>query len=63
MTLQEQLITEILDPRSSLSPREVAAAEEIRWLRTQVPGIKESWNIPAQKAGKDAVKSLREVDK
>ena len=59
MTLQEKLITELLDPRSALSPREVAAAEEIRWLRSQIRGIRESWNteIPEpQKAPKDAGK-------
>lgn len=54
-TLQEQLITELLDPRTALTPREVAAAEEIKWLRSQVPGVKESWKalIPtSQKAEK-----------
>jgi hypothetical protein len=62
MTLQEQLITELLDPRSALSPREVAAAEEIKWLRSQIPGVKESWNapIPLQKAEQGA-KGKREV--
>lgn len=54
-TLQEKLITELLDMRSSLSPREVAAAEEIRWLRSQITGIKESWNAtPPEKAVKGA---------
>lgn len=62
MTLQEQLITELLDPRTSLTPREHAAAEEIRWLRSQVAGVQESWNAPTppQKADKDA-KGKREV--
>lgn len=62
MSLQEQLITELLDPRSALSPREVAAAEEIKWLKSQINGVKESWNAPTppQKAEKDA-KGKREV--
>ena len=46
MILQKQLITELLDPRSALSPRENAAAEEIKWLRSQVKGVSESWNAP-----------------
>jgi hypothetical protein len=32
-TLQEQYINELLDPRSAKSPRENAAADEIRRLR------------------------------
>ena len=35
-TLQEQYINELFDPRSSLSPREVAAREEIAALRKQL---------------------------
>jgi hypothetical protein len=51
-TLQEKYIRELLDPRSALSPREVAAAEEIRALRAKL-------GISDKKADKD-VKS-REV--
>ena len=35
-TLQEKYIGELLDPRSALSPREVAAREEIIELRAQL---------------------------
>ncbi len=57
MTLQEQLITELLDPRFALTAREVAAAEEIKFLRSQITnGATESWNAstPPQKADMDA---------
>lgn len=63
MTLQEQLINELLDPRSSLSPRENAAAEEIRWLRSQIPGVKESWKLPEQKAEQGAKGKREATDK
>ena len=48
-TLQEQYIRELLDPRSALSPREVAAREEILKLRAQL-GIKPN----QEEAEKDA---------
>lgn len=35
-TLQEQYINELFDPRSALSPREVAAREEIATLRAKL---------------------------
>lgn len=35
-TLHEKLIDELLDPRAALSPREVAAANEIRALREKL---------------------------
>jgi hypothetical protein len=35
-TLHEKLIAELLDPRSALSPREIAAANEIRSLREKL---------------------------
>ena len=35
-TLQEKYIDELLDPRTALTPREVAAAEEIKALRAQL---------------------------
>ena len=54
MTLQEKLITELLDPRTAMTPREVAAGEEIKWLRSQITGVKESWNTPPQKAKQDS---------
>lgn len=50
-TLQEKLIAELFDPRNSLSPREHAAAEEIRALRAQL-GLK----APAQKAAEEPIK-------
>lgn len=52
-TLQEVLITELLDPRSSASPREIAAREEILWLRSRLAAdeVFESWKyIPLEKA-------------
>ena len=45
-TLHEKLIDELLDARSALSPREHAAANEIRALRAQLK--------PSQKAEKVA---------
>jgi hypothetical protein len=63
MTLQEKLINELLDPRSSLSPRENAAAEEIRWLRSQIPGVNESWKLPEQKAEQGAKGKREATDK
>ena len=55
ITLQEKLITELLDPRSSASPREIAAREEILWLRSLISGNFESWKaIPLEKAEKGA---------
>jgi hypothetical protein len=39
-TLQERFIRELLDPRSALSPREVAAREEILELRRQLDALK-----------------------
>jgi len=54
-TLQEKLITELLDPRSSASPREIAAREEILWLRSLISGNCESWKAtPPEKAEKGA---------
>ena len=38
ITLQEQYINELFDPRSALSPREVAAREEIASLRAKLTG-------------------------
>ena len=38
-TLQERFIRELLDPRSALSPREVAAREEILELRRQLDAL------------------------
>lgn len=52
-TLQERYIRELLDPRSALSPREVAAREEIISLRAQ---------LQPQKAAKVA-KAKQEVEK
>ena len=43
-TLQDKFIRELLDPRSALSPREVAAREEILELRRQLA------QLPTQKA-------------
>lgn len=57
MSQQEQLITELLDPRTAKSARENAAAEEIKWLRSKVKGVKESWNDTSptpEKAAKDS---------
>ena len=55
ITLQQKLITELLDPRSSASPREIAAREEILWLRSLVTGNYESWKAtPPEKAEKGA---------
>jgi len=54
-TLQEKYIRELLDPRSALSPREVAAREEILLLRAQL-GIK-----PNQEEGKKDAEGRREV--
>lgn len=55
-TLQDKFIKELLDPRSALSPREVAAREEILQLREQIKNLH-----PIQKAI-DA-KGKREVAK
>ena len=55
-TLQETYITQLLDPRSALTPREVAAAEEILWLRSQIDGVQESWNAPAEPKKSEKVK-------
>lgn len=50
-TLQQQYLDELLDPRSALSPREVAAREEILALREQ---LKEKHaKRPAKKAEKE----------
>lgn len=48
-SLQETYVEQLLDPRSALTPRENAAADEIRWLRSQIEGVRESWNAPAPK--------------
>jgi len=59
--LQEKYITELLDPRTAKTPRENAAAEEIKWLRSMIVGeLFESWKIPPKKAEKDA-RGAREV--
>ena len=50
-TLQEQYLRELFDPRSALSPREVAAREEIRMLYAKL-GI----HTPDEKAVEDAGK-------
>lgn len=42
-TLQEKYIRELLDPRSALTPREVAAAEEIKLLRSQLQPDKKTF--------------------
>lgn len=50
-TLQEKYIEELLDPRSALSPREVAAAEEIKELRRQL--AQKQTRKPSKKAEKE----------
>ncbi len=48
-TLQERYMRELFDPRSALSPREVAAREEIRNLREQLERLH-----PTKKAVEDS---------
>ena len=38
-TLHEKLIDELLDPRSALSPREIAAKNEIQTLRERIDAL------------------------
>lgn len=49
-TLQEKYIRELLDPRTALTPREVAAREEILALREKLEGK------PKKQPGKKAEK-------
>ena len=51
-TLQERYLRELFDPRSALTPREVAAREEILALREIIDNLKRQ---SGQKAGKDSV--------
>lgn len=50
-TLQERYLRELFDPRASLSPREVAAREEIAHLREQLE--KKQAKKPGKKADKE----------
>jgi hypothetical protein len=50
-TLQERYIRELLDPRTAMTPREVAAREEILLLR-RLLDVK----LPTKKAEKDSGK-------
>ena len=52
-TLHEKLIDELLDPRSSLTERENAAANEIRSLREQLVGQAKSEKKAKAKADKE----------
>jgi len=53
LSIQEKYINELFDPRSALSPREVAAREEIATLRAKLEK-----NPPAKKPAK--VKELKQ---
>lgn len=55
-TLQERYLRELFDPRSALSPREVAAREEILALRAKLGMTKQE---AVKDAGKHEVKDSK----